>query len=96
VLWVDNDGAAIPPADRKRRFERFVRLDDSRSRDEGGSGLGLLIAHTTVESYGGQLGSRRRQTAGAPILLASAVAPDRRLGVQADTKREREQPRCPP
>ena len=55
VLWVDNDGAVIPRADRERVFERFVRLDDSRSRDEGGSGLGLSIARTTVESHGGQL-----------------------------------------
>lgn len=55
VLWVDNDGALIPQADRERVFERFVRLDDSRSRDEGGSGLGLSIARTTVESHGGQL-----------------------------------------
>jgi signal transduction histidine kinase len=55
VLWVDNDGAVIPPADRERIFERFVRLDDSRSRDAGGSGLGLSIARTAVESHGGQL-----------------------------------------
>jgi signal transduction histidine kinase len=55
VLWVDNDGELIPQADRERVFERFVRLDDSRSRDQGGSGLGLSIALTTVESHGGQL-----------------------------------------
>jgi signal transduction histidine kinase len=55
VLWVDNDGAVIAPADRERIFERFVRLDDSRSRDEGGSGLGLAIARTAFESHGGQL-----------------------------------------
>jgi signal transduction histidine kinase len=95
VLWVDDDGAVIPPADRERIFERFVRLDDSRSRDEGGSGLGLLIARTTVESHGGQLVVAEAPD-GRCRFLASAVDPDGRPGEQAATKREREQPRCPP
>ena len=55
VLNVDNDGPVVPPLDRERIFERFVRLDESRSRDAGGSGLGLAIARTSVESHGGTL-----------------------------------------
>jgi signal transduction histidine kinase len=55
VLDVDNDGPLVPPQDRERIFDRFVRLDDSRSRDAGGSGLGLPIARTSVESHGGTL-----------------------------------------
>ncbi len=54
-LWVDNDGPIIEPADRVRIFERFVRLDESRSRDAGGSGLGLAIARVAVRSYGGEV-----------------------------------------
>jgi len=53
VLWVDNDGPLIEVADRERIFERFVRLDDSRSRDVGGSGLGLAITRAAVASHGG-------------------------------------------
>jgi signal transduction histidine kinase len=55
VVDVDNDGQLIRPEDRERVFERFVRLDESRSRDAGGSGLGLAIARTAVESHGGSL-----------------------------------------
>ena len=53
LLRVDNDGEPVPEADRERIFERFVRLDESRSRDAGGSGLGLAIARTAVAAHGG-------------------------------------------
>lgn len=52
---VDDDGAGIPPADRERVIERFVRLDDGRARDAGGSGLGLAIVHEVVRVHGGAL-----------------------------------------
>ena len=55
VIWVDNDGPEVDPADRERVFERFVRLDVSRSRDAGGSGLGLAIARAGVTSQGGEV-----------------------------------------
>jgi signal transduction histidine kinase len=53
VLRVDNDGPPIPPADRNRIFERFVRLENSRSRDAGGTGLGLAISREIVSAHGG-------------------------------------------
>ncbi|MFC4055031.1 sensor histidine kinase [Actinomadura syzygii] len=55
VLRVADDGPGVPPADRARIFERFVRLDDARSRDEGGAGLGLAIARDLVVAHGGEL-----------------------------------------
>lgn len=58
VLCVDNDGPIVPPQDRQRIFERFVRLDESRSRDAGGSGLGLAIARAAAESHGGTVEAR--------------------------------------
>jgi signal transduction histidine kinase len=66
LLRVDDDGPGVPEAERRRIFERFVRLDDARSRDTGGSGLGLAIvaeiaaAHSgTVTAAGSPLGGAR-------------------------------------
>ncbi|WP_305783883.1 sensor histidine kinase [Symbioplanes lichenis] len=52
-LLVDDDGPGIPPGQRTRVFERFVRLDEARARDEGGSGLGLAIVHDIITAAGG-------------------------------------------
>ncbi|MGH3713967.1 MAG: sensor histidine kinase [Micromonosporaceae bacterium] len=50
---VDDDGPGIPPPERSRVRERFVRLDDARARDDGGSGLGLAIVDELVSAHGG-------------------------------------------
>ncbi|PYY59966.1 sensor histidine kinase [Curtobacterium sp. MCSS17_011] len=53
VLTVDDDGAGVPEDERARVFERFVRLDEARSRDAGGAGLGLAIVRDAVRAHGG-------------------------------------------
>jgi len=54
--WVvEDDGTGIPEADRDRVFERFVRLDESRTRDAGGSGLGLAIVRDVVVAHRGSV-----------------------------------------
>ncbi|UQA93051.1 sensor histidine kinase [Streptomyces halobius] len=58
VLRVDDDGPGVPEADRERIFERFVRLDDARARDDGGAGLGLAIARDVAMRHGGSLAVR--------------------------------------
>ncbi len=55
IVEVCNDGGAIPDADHERIFERFVRLDDARARDTGGTGLGLPIARQLARAHGGDL-----------------------------------------
>jgi signal transduction histidine kinase len=54
-VTVDDDGPGIAPADRQRVFERFVRLDGSRAREDGGSGLGLPISKEIVAGHGGSI-----------------------------------------
>ena len=53
---VDDDGPGIPPADRERIFEPFVRLDASRDCSGGGTGLGLALVRRIVERHGGSVG----------------------------------------
>lgn len=60
-LIVEDDGDGVPESERERVFERFVRLDEARARDAGGSGLGLSIVHEIVRAHGGEV----RLTAGA-------------------------------
>ena len=55
VLNVDDDGPGIPPAAREEVFKPFVRLDEARNQDEGGSGLGLSIARDIARSHGGDV-----------------------------------------
>ncbi|WP_206489755.1 ATP-binding protein [Rhodococcus sp. KRD162] len=55
VVSIDDDGPGVSMADRTRVFDRFVRLDSSRARDEGGAGLGLAIVADTVSAHGGSV-----------------------------------------
>jgi two-component system OmpR family sensor kinase len=52
---VIDHGPGVPAAQRERIFERFHRADPLRSRDQGGSGLGLSIAAAVVSAHGGRI-----------------------------------------
>jgi two-component system OmpR family sensor kinase len=55
LVRVTDAGPGIPPEDRERIFDRFYRVDKARSRDRGGSGLGLSVARSLIAAHGGTL-----------------------------------------
>jgi signal transduction histidine kinase len=55
VIVIDDDGPGIPQADHERVFAPFVRLEASRSRETGGTGLGLTIARNVIRGMGGDV-----------------------------------------
>ncbi len=67
VLLVDDDGPGIPEADRARVFERFTRLSSSRSRDTGGTGLGLAVVQRIAEQHGAMVRIERSPQGGARL-----------------------------
>lgn len=79
ALTVDDDGDGIPPADRDRVFDRFVRLDDARARDTGGSGLGLSIAREIARAHGGAVRVEDAPTGGARLRVELPAAASARL-----------------
>jgi signal transduction histidine kinase len=66
---VDDDGPGIPPDDRERVFERFTRLDDSRARHQGGSGLGLAVVRSIVARHHGRIDVEDSPLGGARFVV---------------------------
>lgn len=76
VVRVSDDGAGIAPADRDRIFERFVRLDEARTREAGGAGLGLAIVGELVRAHGGTVRVEDAQElGGASFVVTLPCAP---------------------
>ena len=69
VLSVSDGGGGIDPAVLERIFERFARADVSRSRREGGVGLGLSIAAAIARAHGGSCSARNAPGGGAVFEL---------------------------
>ena len=69
-LTVDDDGPGVDSGDRERIFERFARLDDARTRDEGGAGLGLAVVRSIAERSGGTVTADRSPAGGARFTVS--------------------------
>jgi signal transduction histidine kinase len=74
-IMVDDDGPGIAAADRERVFERFTRLDDSRARPQGGSGLGLSVVRAIVSRHRGQIRIEDGPLGGARFVVELPAGP---------------------
>ena len=64
ILIVEDTGIGVPDEDMPYIFDRFYRVDKARSRDAGGSGLGLSIVKDTVSKLGGKVEAAKPQSGG--------------------------------
>ena len=69
LISVEDEGPGIPEELRERVFERFFRIDASRSRDTGGTGLGLAIVKHVAESQGGSVAVGKSHLGGAAFTV---------------------------
>jgi signal transduction histidine kinase len=69
-IRIQDQGPGLPPAELEKVFEPFYRVEGSRSRETGGTGLGLTIARGIAEAHGGRLSLRNREEGGLEATLA--------------------------
>jgi len=68
-IRVSDRGPGVPPAHRERIFEKFHRVDDTLTAEQGGAGLGLSIARQLARGLGGELSYAPREGGGAIFIL---------------------------
>ena len=73
-VTVEDDGDGVPADERERVFERFVRLDEARSRDAGGSGLGLAIVRGIAATMAGTVTADASRWGGARFVVTLPLA----------------------
>lgn len=73
IVRVEDRGPGIPEAERENVFEAFYRMEDSRSRETGGTGLGMTVARNIVRAHGGDVVLSNRDGGGlrVEVLLPS-------------------------
>ncbi len=69
TVWVEDEGSGIPETAMEAVFEPFRRLEESRNRGTGGSGLGLTIARRVVQGHGGAIALANRPRGGLTVTV---------------------------
>jgi signal transduction histidine kinase len=77
AVAVADTGPGIPAEHLPRLFDRFYRVDTARSRDDGGTGIGLAIARSIVEAHGGRIHAESEPGRGSTFTFELPVAPAR-------------------
>ena len=94
LVEVLDDGPGIPDAEFERVFEPFYRIENSRSRQTGGTGLGLTIAKSIIVEHGGTISLHNRQRGGLrvsvrlPVKLVETAMPGSGKCEDASTRQD--------
>ncbi|MGB4439477.1 MAG: HAMP domain-containing sensor histidine kinase [Sedimentibacter sp.] len=70
---IEDNGSGVPQKELNKIFDKFYRVDKSRSRDKGGSGLGLAICKRIIEAHGGEIWAYRPSGGGLGISFSIPV-----------------------
>jgi len=73
-ISIEDHGPGIPDSDLETAFQPFRRLEGSRNRETGGSGLGLTIARNILRAHGGDVTLRNRREGGLAALITLPAA----------------------
>ena len=76
-IRIQDEGPGLPQSELEKVFEPFYRVEGSRSRETGGTGLGLTIAKSIAETHGGRLSLRNREEGGLEVTLELPRPPAR-------------------
>ena len=74
-MKVQDSGPGVDHDELDRIFERFYRTETSRTRDEGGSGLGFAIARSIVEKHNGRIWGESKPGQGLTVVIRLPVRP---------------------
>lgn len=89
AIQVSDEGPGIAPEHQPRIFERFFRVDEGRSRELGGSGLGLSIVRNTMRAHGGEVSVESAPGEGAVFTLTFPLALSMSMRKQKKTQKQR-------
>lgn len=74
-IAVEDNGSGVPEEELKRIFNRFYRVEKSRSRESGGSGLGLAICRSIAQAHGGSVHAYRSALGGLGVNIRLPLTP---------------------